>query len=169
MRYILLKFLSALLFVYSGLHAQEPIQKWIPAYEKEMVEAVKSWTNKQYGSALDHMRSARELIAQNIPSPSDSYYWHASCSMKTYALLLIRLVELDIDEQEGKTESTHRTVRQVLEWGEKLKEQARDWASIKVESPSAQQLRETWLRRYLGALNRVKTLPQNFDAAKADS
>ena len=166
--YILIQ--TTLLFISLNHHAQErSVEDWMSAYEREMGGAVQSWKDGQFGSALDRMRTARDLIGKNIPQPSDEFRWHASRSIKTYTLLLIRLVEFEMSEKDKKSESAQQSVRQIYKWGEKLIEQAKVWGSVEAESDENEQLRKNWFRRYRTALDRVKKLSQKLDKKQKDS
>lgn len=145
------------------LTQQKPFLEWVSSYEQEMVHGVGLWKKGEYGSALDRLRAARDIVTANIPKPTEYYKWYAGLSMKTYALVLIRMIEMEVEEQEGKSEAVLNRTTQIYEWGEKLKEQAKAWILVEDVSPPDSLLRETWIRRYLAVLKRVEPLSKTGD------
>jgi hypothetical protein len=138
------------------------LQEWVSIYEHEMEQGVLLWKNKQYGGALDRLHTAQTVITENMPLPAEHFKWYAGLSMKTYVLVLIRMIELEMKEKEENPEAVRNRTIQICEWGEKLQDQAKSWRLVENVSPPDSVLRETWIRRYLAALKRVKTLSQRL-------
>ena len=155
-----------ILFLFGVISASaqvKPFHEWVSDYEKEMVRAVGLWKKNEYGSAMDRLRSARDIVSENIPKPTDYFKWYASVSMKTYALVLIRMIEIEVVKKEEMSGGAEERITQMVEWGEKLKDQARAWSLVEDVSPADSAMRETWIRRYVAVLKRVVQLKKVAD------
>ena len=120
----------------------------VSRYAERMQQAARSWLNKNYARALDGFYSARELLSENMPSPTDSYAWNGCCALKTYAVVLARMVEIDLYLSQGQTELAESVVEQVEEWTEILEEQMNGWSKVEGLSSLEEALRSHWMEHF---------------------
>ena len=131
-------------------------------YEEKMDLAAKSWLNKNYSRALDGFYAARELLSKNMPTPLDPYGWGWCRSMKTYTVVLARMVEVDLYRSKGEVDLVSQIAVQALEWARVLKEQASAWLRFKAQSPEEILIRNRWLKRFRTAILQAQKVSRDF-------
>ena len=76
--------------------------------------------------------------------------------MKTYTVVLARMVEVDLYQSKGEDNLVIQIAEQALEWARVLKEQASAWLRFKAQSPEEISLRSRWLKRFRTAILRAQ-------------
>jgi hypothetical protein len=137
---------------------QDTFYSILPEFESKMAQAAISWKKGNYSRALDGFLLARDLISLHMPTPIDAYGWNWSRSLKTYTIVLARLVELDLIVKSGKTELLEETRHQAVEWGDVLQVQAMDWRKVESQNEEEKTIRNRWIGRYVQAIRQVRTV-----------
>lgn len=141
------------------VQAQEDIfNRTVSQYEGKMDDAAKSWLNKDYGRALDSFYSANAFLSKNKPLPSDVYAWTGCRALKTYAVVLARMVEFDLYLNQDQNELVDEVAKQVMNWSEILKEQVYQWAQVETHSEADSLLRIRWTKRFHSAILRARKI-----------
>ncbi len=127
-------------------------------YEKKMNQSAKQWLEKDYAKAKDGFNQAQNILSDNMPLPSDSYVWAGFCALKTYTLLLIRMVDVDQNCGENPSELCQELIGQAIHWSDVLIDQARTWNQTKPSRPDEVSSRTRWLKRFQSAILRAHKL-----------
>jgi hypothetical protein len=146
-----------------GGYAQETPyvpDEWISQYESVMNGVAASWANNDFAKALDGLSSARTVLSFNMPLPTEIFVWRMYRTLKTYTIVLTRLVELEVAIQSKDLPKVKRLILQVEDWAEVLEDQARDWRRIEIQNRGMIAFRERWLVRFKEALDRVRHITQ---------
>ena len=151
-----------LFILQAGLALSQPsgFEGLMVEFEDHMNQAAKSWLNKNYGRALDWLASAKELVREGMPPPTDSFSWKGCRALITYSTVMSRLVEYDMHRSEEDTTLSRRAEEQAAEWAGSLKELARDWAGVKDVSEQQAVLRARWFKRFSSVIRRVEQMSQ---------
>ena len=131
---------------------------WLDQYQAVMDGAAKSWVQRDYAKALDGLSSARSLLSYNMPLPTEIFQWRMYRTLKTYALLLTRLVELDMYITKKDAQKVFNLAAQAQEWADNLDNQKRDWQRAKARSDDELLLRKTWVERFESAIDRARLM-----------
>ena len=140
----------------SGNGVQQSFYDVLPTFKRRMSQAVVCWKNGNYSRARDTFYSARELISEHMPTPMDTYGWNWSRSLKTYTIVLARLVELEVIADQNNDSMMVRMNDQVMEWADVLHQQAMEWKAVRVKNDVEEETRSIWLSRYIQAIRRVR-------------
>ncbi|MBN2029174.1 hypothetical protein JW824_02920 [bacterium] len=127
-------------------------------YEGKMNQSAKQWLDKDFAKAKDGFNQAQDILSDNMPPPSDSYMWAGFCALKTYTLLLIRMVEVDQHCGENQSELCKELVSQAIHWSYVLIDQARTWNQTQPSRPDGLPSRTQWLKRFQSAILRAQRL-----------
>ena len=141
-------------------------EDWISDYEVVLKEAAKDWRNKDYARALDGFSSAQIILKNHVPVPSEVFEWKMFLALRAYTLLLARLVEIDIYDDEENTERVTELVNQATDWADVLKKQSKEWAMVNVEDPDRSSFRKRWLDRFSKAVNHVLRLSRKTNSSE---
>ncbi|MCJ7813348.1 hypothetical protein MUP95_08555 [bacterium] len=137
---------------------QNDFYEVLSLYEKRMNQSAENWLQEEYGKALDSFHSATDLLSANMPSPSNMYFWSEFCALKTYTLLLTRMVEVDQHCSEGQSELCKEVIEQALSWSDILKEQTGIWIQIDTSRSDDFFSRLLWIKRFESAIYRAQKL-----------
>ncbi len=148
---------ACLFFTFRSAHTNTT-EDWISEYEVVLKEAAKGWRNKDYARALDGFSSAQTILKNHMPSPTEVFEWKMCLALRTYTLLLTRLVEIDIYSDEKNTARVAELVNQARDWAVILKKQSKEWTTVKVEDPDRSSFRKRWLDRFSKAVDHVLRL-----------
>ncbi len=149
-----------------ALGQQDSFEKIVSSYQEKMQEAARSWLKKHYAIALDGFYSADQLLSKNMVSPSETYTWNGLRTLKTYTLVLIRLVQIDLYRSQDQNKLLASIVKQASDWAELLKEEVDAWRKVKITDPDAVVLRMRWMRRCQAAIRRTQKISQEFESKK---
>lgn len=136
--------------------AQEEFIRVTREFEFKMNKAAENWLNQNYGRALDGFYDARDFLTSNMPVPSENYAWEWCRALKTYVIVLARLVEYDMYKSQNQEALSSRVMKQAVEWAQILELQAKDWIALKTNDPILTANREKWIKRFYAAIQRVK-------------
>lgn len=153
---LLLAILSLTVSGTRGVAIQESFYDVLPVFEKRLSQAVVSWKNGNHSRARDGFYQARDLLSEHMPTPMDAYGWNWSRSLKTYAIVLARLVELESIKRKDAGQQMRRMRDQAMEWADVLQQQAMEWRVIKVSGGAEARTRQIWINRYVQAIRRVR-------------
>jgi len=131
---------------------------WIKQYKAVMDGVAKSWVQKDYAKALDGLNSARSLLSYNMPFPTDIYAWRMVRALKTYTLVMTRLIEVDLYIQRKDSERVIQLSTQAQEWANTLNEQGEDWNRVFTQNQDEIFLRVEWLDRFNKSIDRARKL-----------
>ena len=151
------------IFWITGGYAQDTPyvpDEWISQYESVMNGVAACWANNDFAKALDGLSSARKILSFNMPLPTEIFAWRMYRTLKTYTIVLTRLVELEVAIQSKDLPKVKRLTLQVEDWAEVLEDQARDWRKIEIQNRGMITFRERWLVRFKEALDRVRHITQ---------
>ena len=137
---------------------QMSIHEMLSLYQKTMDQSAEQWLEKKYAKAKDGLYRAEDMISDNMPSPSNSYEWTGCCALKTYTLLLVRMVEVDQHCKEDQSKLCKELMRQAMHWSDVLIDQARTWYQTKPSRPDVLSSRTQWLKRFQSAILRAQKL-----------
>jgi hypothetical protein len=124
-------------------------------FEETMNRAAKNWLNQDHAAALDDLNSARELFSGKMPLPKDAYSWNAYSSLKIYAVLLSKLVEIDYYQIKRQTEFAEKTKQQAKDWAMVLRKQGTKWRGIRSPSQEEEVFRKKWIKRFYTVIVQV--------------
>lgn len=141
--------------------AQSPFDQVILKYEEGMQKAAKLWMNKSFAMALDEFQENHDVLADNMPEPTDRYRWGAFLALKTYTIMLSRMVEAEMYSYEGQSDLLEPVVGQTHTWSSLLVEQATTWKKIEVELPDQRIFRNRWLKRFARAIQKARQMESN--------
>jgi len=145
---------------------QNSFEKIVSSYQKKMDEAARSWLKKDYARALDSFYSADQLLSENMVSPSETYAWNGLRTLKTYTLVLIRLIQIDLYRSQDQNNLLASIVKQASDWAALLREEANVWGRVKIADPHAVILRMHWMKRCEAAVRRVQKVSREFKSKK---
>jgi len=157
-RCVLFYFVFSFLVWSKGFTQESNFSKVVSQYETVMQSAARNWVKKKYTRALDDFFLAREVISKNMPNPSESFAWHGSCALKTYTVVMARMVEIDIYRAERDEETVRKITQQAHTWAEILNEQANVWEKVKSQNAAETSLRTRWLSRFQKAIRQTEKL-----------
>jgi len=143
---------------------EDSFDRMVFQYEEKMQQAATSWVKKNHTRALDGFYAAREWLSEKMPSAMNDYEWSGWQAMKTYSVVLARLVEGDLYHREGRFNMVDRVSEQALEWAEILKEQTDAWSKVRVRTPTEESIRKKWVGRFRSAIRQA----QIFSATGTD-
>ena len=137
---------------------QMSIHEMLSLYQKTMDQSAEQWLQKKYAKAKDGFYQAEDMLSDNMPSPSNSYEWTGCCALKTYTLLLVRMVEVDQHCKEDQSKLCNELVKQAMRWSDVLIDQTRAWNQIEPSRPDELPSRLEWMKRFQSAILRAQTL-----------
>jgi hypothetical protein len=146
------------LFVWQGCQAQTDIKPIVEAFEVRMQKAARLWLDGKYFEAIDGFNSAKEWIDERLPSPSNPYPWLCATTLKTYALLMIRLVQSAYYKSENRMVQYRESVKQAENWSTRLKRQIEMWEVVQPANSEEYTLREAWKKRIQLAIRRTEKM-----------
>ena len=144
----------------TGLPQSQPVEsdEWIKQFKAVMDGVAKSWVQKDYAKALDGLTSARSLLSYNMPFPTDIYAWRMYRALKTYTLVMTRLIEVDLYIERKDMQRVIQLATQAQEWADALKDQGEDWNRVFTQNQDEIFLRTEWLDRFEKSIDRTQKL-----------
>jgi hypothetical protein len=121
-------------------------------FESRMQRAAECWLKKQYSKALDQFYSGRDDLSENMPAPSNKFEWSACLALKTYAVLLARMVEADLLKSQRLDDMIPSVGRQIEDWKKILRDQSDEWTRLNSAAPWEEAVRSKWIRRFRSVL-----------------
>ena len=144
----------------TGLPQSQPVEsdEWIKQLKAVMDGVAKSWVQKDYAKALDGLTSARSLLSYNMPFPTDIYAWRMYRALKTYTLVITRLIEVDLYIERKDMQRVIQLATQAQEWADALDGQGQDWERVVTQNHDEIYLRAEWLDRFEKSIDRTQKL-----------
>jgi hypothetical protein len=143
----------------SGYEQETPadtLKQLFSQYDIIVQNAARSWLSKNHVRALDGFYLAGEFITDHMPSPGDSFAWEGCRVLKTYSIVMARLVEIDMVQISKKKQEAVRLSVQAREWALILDDLSDIWEKNKTEHSEERNLRKRWLKRIRAAIEQVK-------------
>ena len=145
----------AAILVYGGVLAESNgFDTLASAFESRMNAAAASWMKKQPAKALDGFIDARDWISRQPISYGDSFTWSGCRSLMSYAVVLARLAEAEVDSS-VQTPLAQQIRSQAREWADILGKQSESWSKIETCTPGQSMVRLKWIKRFQSVI--VKT------------
>ena len=127
-------------------------------FENAMNHGAKSYMKENYTRALDYFHLARGNISKNMPSPSEKFQWYCCVALKSYAMLLARMAEIDLYKQRNDSVMIYRVKEQAIEWGKTLEVQYKQWNDLETNRLEEIALRKRWIRLFRGAISESRKI-----------
>lgn len=134
------------------------IREMLFRYQKKMDESAELWLQKKYAKAKDGFHQAEDILLDHMPPPSQAYVWSGWCALKTYTLLLVRLVEVDQYCGDAPSKLCEELTGQAIHWSDVLIDQTRAWNEVEPSQPDELPSRLQWMKRFQSAILRVQKL-----------
>ncbi len=130
-----------------GEPAWDELYPLLEKYEAGMQQAAQDWLAQKYLAAIDGFNLSRKLLDDNLPPPSERFAWECFSTLKSYSLMLMRLVQADYFRAKGEEARRTQTLRQARQWAGNLQQDAETWKKAVCRDPRESRLRQKWLTR----------------------
>jgi hypothetical protein len=149
----------ATIFIYVGAFAQScDFDSLASAFETRMNAAASSLMKKQPARALDGFIEARDWISRQPISYGDSFAWSGCRALMSYAVVLARLAEAEVDSS-IQTPLTRQIRSQAREWADILSKQSESWSKIEPCTPGQTTVRLKWIKRFQSVIVKTHSKP----------
>ncbi len=117
----------------------------VKRFEAVMQKSAQEWRKKNFPRAIDNCSVAEKIISSNMPSPLMLFEWRGCMALRTYAVLVSKMIEVDLLISREEKSLAEERIKQIRRWGRLLGEQMNEWRKSPVEDETKRLLRRRWI------------------------
>lgn len=137
-----------LIGLFSEIAVPKEFVDLIKIYEKSMQRSAHQWIEKNYAKALDGLYRTSDYLSKHMPPPEQRYNWSGCIALKTYTIVIARLVEEDMYLLQNQEKMVSLTRMQAKKWADLLDVQSKAWNNVNTSTVPEDSLRKIWINRF---------------------